>query len=93
MIQNVHYGYNPSIHDFNDMVSKYNNACRVVHERGEIIRYLEEKLNVLEDEKKKNSESKKILKRCRFHNSGFCKKLDKCLFQHPSEICQDHLSF
>ena len=64
MIQNVHYRYNPSIHDFNDMVSKYNDACRVVHERGDIKTYLEEKVKLLEEEMRENAESREIPKRC-----------------------------
>ena len=87
MYQNVNYGYNPSIHDFNDILSKYNEVCRLVPELREVIKYLEEKVKVLETKKKKSARVEKIPKRCRFHNTGFCKKLNDCMFEHPIETC------
>ena len=91
MYQNVNYGYNPSIHDFNDILSKYNEVCRLVPELREVIKYLEEKVKVLEREKKESARVEKIPKRCRFHNTGFCKKLNDCIFEHPIETCLEYL--
>ena len=80
------YNYYPREHL--DILEKYNNVCRVVHELSDIIKHLEEKIKMIE---KKELPGKRIPKRCRYYNSGYCKLGGACLFAHPEETCQEYL--
>ena len=35
------------------------------------------------------SEKEKTFKRCRYHNTGYCKYKEKCRFTHPEVVCKD----
>ena len=73
------------------LIEKYNNVCHVVHELRDIIRKLEEKIVEIESNKKQEKVRKQV--RCKFFNTGFCKKNVLCPFQHPETICQRYLEF
>ena len=66
-------------------------------EIDDAINRLDEELKELKKEKKEKvstgealvSEKEKVLKRCRYHNTGFCKYKAKCRFTHPEVVCKD----
>jgi hypothetical protein len=71
--------------EYVELIEKYNNVCQVVHELSDIIKHLEDKIETIE--KAKQSETVKIPKRCRFFNTGFCKRGRACPFKHPEATC------
>ena len=38
------------------------------------------------------SDRKKIKRKCRFHDKGICRRKERCLFLHPTEICKSDKS-
>ena len=42
-------------------------------------------------ERNQKTEAQKVVKRCRFFNTGFCKSRGMCPFLHPDSICDDYL--
>ena len=80
------YNYYP--HEHLEILEKYNNVCRVVHELSDIIKHLEEKIQMME---KRKLPRKRIPKRCQYFNSGYCKLGGACLFAYPEETCVEYL--
>ena len=68
-----------------DIEEKYYKVCMVVHELSEVIKHIEQK--IIEIEKP----SKKIQRKCKFYDSGFCKRRENCRFEHPKSLCQTFL--
>ena len=52
----------------------------------------ENKKNKPREEVLKTGDEKKIDKKCRYFNAGYCKYKEKCRFTHPKEVCPNHLS-
>ena len=58
-----------------------------IQELGKMVKIVVEVLEKISDLEENDIREEKIMKRCNFHNRGFCKKGNKCNFEHPEENC------
>ena len=81
--------YNFMTNEHANLVQNYHNVCLIIKDLSEVIRNLETKIQLIE--RNKEAKNEKVLKKCKYFNTGFCKSRGKCLFLHPESICEDYL--
>ena len=75
--------------DHATLAQNYHNICLLVKDLSEVIKSLERKIQAIEGYQE--TKVQKVLKKCRYYNTGFCRSRLKCQFLHPDSICQDYL--
>ena len=75
--------------DHATLTQNYHHICLLVKDLSEIIKNLERKIQDIESYQE--TKVQKVLKRCKYYNTGFCRSRQKCPFLHPDSICQDYL--
>ena len=88
---NVNPLYNSMINEHANLMQNYHNICFIIKDLSEVIKTLEMKIQMIE--RNQEDKTKKILNRCKYFNTGFCKNREKCPFLHPDSICQDYLNY
>ena len=82
--------YNFMINEHANLMQNYQSICFFIKHLSEVINTLEKKIQMMEINQE--AKTKKILNRCKYFNTGFCKNREKCPFLHPDKICQDYLN-
>ena len=70
-----------------DFEEKYEKVCMVVSELSEVIKHLEKKIIEMEHCQEEPRKTK-FRRKCKFFNSGFCKRREDCRFEHPESLCE-----
>ena len=77
------------INEHANLKQNYQYIYFLIKDLSEIIKILEMKIQLME--RNQETEAKKVVKRCKLFNTGFCKSEGMCPFLHPDSICDDYL--
>lgn len=76
--------FNP-FHSLQELHIKYDHLWSFVHKILEILKEMEARHIV-----DKEMNERKILKKCKFFNRGFCREGKSCHYLHPEKNCREH---